>query len=312
MRLRDRAVSFFWQQCNHFVVILAIPIYAIMVSAPSPAQSWSAVHEMCSFVLLPDPIQLHTKFCEMGIGARKNISIKQPSPCNEKFFWGNDGLRFHDLGFWNTYKAPILECSRTYWERYVGFLLPCKLFFVRFITIKGFGRKLLNRRGSGSVARILPSCIELENILLSGESFLYGGKSNIVKHDIGAFNGVQGLSGGISGIPGSTSGLHYLRILFLNFRERIMRSLRRSVAGAINTVGEGGIDTQTPETKNLNYERRIIQPMFLCLAGFMVMVFGYWRLRFCSSAKDLCLGTIGMFVGWPLFTWGTAIFLGIF
>ena len=51
--------------------------------------------------------------------------------------------------------------------------------------------------------------------------------------------------------------------------------------------------------------------MFLCLTGFAAIILGYWRLKFCSSGRDLGFGVLGIIVGYPLFAWGIAIFLGI-
>jgi hypothetical protein len=83
------------------------------------------------------------------------------------------------------------------------------------------------------------------------------------------------------------------------------------LVGAIYAIRQESVDRQSDQTQTLNNERRVVQPMFLCFAGFPALLIGYWKLKFCNSGRDLLFGTIGLFIGLPSFSWGVAIFLGI-
>ncbi len=91
----------------------------------------------------------------------------------------------------------------------------------------------------------------------------------------------------IRGIPGGISGL---------------------LVGAVNLDRVTGINAQHNEAEQLQHKSYIVKPVFLFLAGVFALGLGCWRLKFCSSLGDLCLGFLGWLGGMFLTTWGVLIF----
>jgi hypothetical protein len=78
--------------------------------------------------------------------------------------------------------------------------------------------------------------------------------------------------------------------------------------GIVNLDRITRINAEDNEPNKLQSKRYIVKPMLLFFGGVFAIGLGWWRLKFCRSASDFCVGLIGLLSGMLLTTWGVLIF----
>lgn len=65
-----------------------------------------------------------------------------------------------------------------------------------------------------------------------------------------------------------------------------------------------GIDNQDGKSNSLKRKSSPIYPISFCVTSYFTMLFGWFRLRFCRSRRDLCFGAASLFLGF----WASVLF----
>ena len=87
--------------------------------------------------------------------------------------------------------------------------------------------------------------------------------------------------------------------------------IRRSLVCAPLEGSKSCIGNEHNETDPLHCKLYVIEPIFLCFGGYLLALWGWWRLKFSRAGyyRDLWLGCAGILVGCPISSLGLGIFL---
>jgi hypothetical protein len=267
--------ALFWRKSRNPLIILAVSIYAIMLFAYRPADSWGTKRKggngtgyLLNRLVKADLYHLQAELSNVRVALRQNVSIHQPSPRDK-----HCAVVFSELGF---KYFRFLEVSLVALHMSVG--ADLKLGIVAFLPnepiFAGFsaqwsGKKIENSWSSWRIARILPNGPEFPDVRSNWNDFVDFTNFDLIKYHVGTLYRIQGFGTYLVRTIGGFSSSFHLPPL---------------EPGIVSVINDGG------QCKGVDDDRRPVfpevLPELLQAVGFLFFIAGFGLIYTVGCIKE--------------------------